>query len=359
LDYGRFFAAMMVVVFHYTFNSIVNGKIESITLIPSVISMTKYGYLGVEFFFMISGYVIFFSARNKTAAEFAESRFLRLYPAYWFAILFTSAFALRWGGESMSVELKQVIANFTMMQFFMGVRDVDGVYWSLVYEMIFYLAVFLLLLFGLQKHLKSIAMIWPALFCIAIVTGTEATLYLGGYFYYFAAGTLFAVLAENKDLRAVFGLIVTYALCLKFSAGVADDLTRIKGVEHSSLVIGLVVTAFFGFFMFQNSEKGQSLRLPKSRLAGALSYPIYLIHANFGAMFLSTFATEENKLFLYLLTISIVLTTAFFIHLVVENRLRFVWKWLFHNAIGRPLGYIQDLQEQLLWRITKRPRATK
>ena len=50
LDYGRFFAVIIVVLFHYTFNGIANGKISSISHIPSVIAFTKYGYLGVELF---------------------------------------------------------------------------------------------------------------------------------------------------------------------------------------------------------------------------------------------------------------------------------------------------------------------
>ncbi|WP_164654758.1 acyltransferase family protein, partial [Pseudomonas viridiflava] len=89
LDYGRFIAAIMAVLYHYTFNGIANGKLSSLSHIPELIEFTKYGYLGVELFFMISGYVIFYSARNRSAAQFAASRAIRLYPSYWFAVLFT------------------------------------------------------------------------------------------------------------------------------------------------------------------------------------------------------------------------------------------------------------------------------
>ena len=42
LDYGRFFAALSVVAFHYFFNGIANGKVSSISHIPEVISLVKY-----------------------------------------------------------------------------------------------------------------------------------------------------------------------------------------------------------------------------------------------------------------------------------------------------------------------------
>ncbi|MEL7088997.1 MAG: acyltransferase family protein [Planctomycetota bacterium] len=82
LDYGRFGAAIAVVGYHWFFNGIHNGKIDSLELQPWAVESVKYGYLGVEFFFMISGYVIFFSAKNRSAAQFATLRATRLYPAF-------------------------------------------------------------------------------------------------------------------------------------------------------------------------------------------------------------------------------------------------------------------------------------
>jgi peptidoglycan/LPS O-acetylase OafA/YrhL len=82
LDYARLFAAFCVLALHYTYSGITNGKVTSIGHIDSIIDITKYGYLGVEFFFMISGYVIFFSATNSSASKFIVSRAVRLYPLF-------------------------------------------------------------------------------------------------------------------------------------------------------------------------------------------------------------------------------------------------------------------------------------
>lgn len=343
LDCVRFLAAIMVVLFHYAFNGIINGKISSISHIPSVVEWAKYGYLGVELFFMISGYVIFFSARNSTASHFIVSRAVRLYPAYWFSILLTSFFAMQWGGEQMSVSLLQIAANFSMLQSFMGFEHVDGVYWTLVYELAFYFAVFLLLALGFQKNLNSIFMCWPILFYAAIVLDKQWLPYLGGYYYYFSAGAIFAIARDSFNWRTALSLIASYTLCMSFSVGKATQLTQSKGFEYSPVVIGAVVTVFFALFSFQNTKKAQSLKLPMSRTVGSLTYPVYLIHAHLGYMFINYFATEENKIAIYILAIFLVLAVAFFVHKVVEVRFSCFWENVFSITIGRVVSIIQGI----------------
>lgn len=100
---------------------------------------------------MISGYVIFYSAKNRTASEFIVSRAVRLYPSYWFGVLFTSFFAIYWGGDLMAVEPKEILANLTMFQSYLGFSNVDGVYWALNYEVSFYLAALTILILNLKK----------------------------------------------------------------------------------------------------------------------------------------------------------------------------------------------------------------
>lgn len=112
LDYGRFIAALGVVFFHYTYDAINKGRITSVTLDIPLGEISKYGYFGVHLFFMISGYVIFFSARNRTASQFLVSRATKLYPLFWIAILFTSTFVILSGGL---VTANQFLSNATML----------------------------------------------------------------------------------------------------------------------------------------------------------------------------------------------------------------------------------------------------
>lgn len=284
---------------------------------------------------MISGSVIFYSAQNRTASEFIVSRGVRLYPSYWFAVLFTSFFAIYWGGDLMAVEPKQILANFTMFQNYLGISNVDGVYWTLDYEVAFYLAVLTILILNLKKHLNYIFIMWPILMSFVLVINKQWLPLLGTYFCYFSAGTLFALLKNNNNLLVKLSLLQTLFLCIFFSTGNVENLNLQKGVEFSKIIIALIVSAFFLFFVVLNSKRGQNLKLPHSKFFGSLTYPVYLIHAHFGYMFINKFGNEENKLLIYALTITIVLLVAYLMHKLIEVKLHPLWKKFFSVTLGK------------------------
>jgi peptidoglycan/LPS O-acetylase OafA/YrhL len=313
-----------------------------------MIYFTKYGYLGVELFFMISGFVIFHSAKNRSPAQFAVSRATRLYPSYWFAVIFTSIFAMYWGGELMSVTHSQILTNFTLLQNYLGFDHVDGVYWTLVYEIKFYALVFLLLIIGLQKHLTILFILWPVAMLGAFISGIDHLPYLGGYFTYFSAGALFAILQYNKSLKVILSIMISFVLCLLYSINNASLKSASMGVNFSEYIVGLIIIGFFTFFVYQNTEKAQLLKLPFSKMLGALTYPVYLIHAHFGYMFISKYGTEENKILIYLVTISIVLSVSYFMHKVIEGHFSKIWNKLFMSTVYRLIFKIQKIANELL-----------
>jgi peptidoglycan/LPS O-acetylase OafA/YrhL len=334
LDYARFFAAMSVVTFHYLFNGIANGKISSIQHIQALVPFAKYGYLGVELFFMISGYVIFFSATRCSADKFAVGRVVRLYPTFFVAVLFTSLFAMLWGGEKMSVSLSQVLANLTMAPPLFGHGFVDGVYWTLIYEIKFYGLVFFLLFIGLSNRLGLFFKSWPFAMCAASLMGYSHLPFLGGYFCYFAAGALFAQLSEKREWVAAIGIGVCAFLSIKFSIGNLDTTPIAKEAHYSVAPVVLIISLFYVFFLVLNSSRGANLSLPFSKTLGAITYPLYLIHAHVGYMLISRFANENNKIPVYITTVLLILVVALAIHKLVETKLAWLWKGLFTNTVG-------------------------
>ena len=81
LDLLRLFAALSVVLFHYAFRGAAADGYTHVHL-PELIPFAKYGARGVSLFFVISGFVIAYSAVGRSTQDFAIARITRLYPGF-------------------------------------------------------------------------------------------------------------------------------------------------------------------------------------------------------------------------------------------------------------------------------------
>ncbi|MFV7444392.1 acyltransferase family protein [Acinetobacter pittii] len=336
LDYGRFFAAFSVVFFHYFYNGISNGKVTSIdhTLFAGI---TSYGHFGVQFFFIISGYVIFYSLKHKGATSFLKSRLKRLYPTYWFAVLFTSCFALLWGsGTDMSVNTLQIFVNFTMLQQFLGVNNVDGVYWTLFYEIIFYGIVFLILLFLDFKKLIAFLVIWPFLIIFFNILGNDLIIF-NMYFLYFVIGAMFAIL-KNGVMSKYFAFLI---LVIAVLAGYYQMYNAGVDKNNNIVIVTLIYLTMLGFFWILNIDKWRNISLPYSKDLGGMTYPIYLIHAHFGYMFLNKFATNTNYYYVYAVLLLIIIVLSWTIWNLIEIKQSDFW-YKFFTKVVKPIEKIEN-----------------
>src|ERR1700744_5896212 len=112
LDPMRFAAALGVAVFHLTFWSWAWSStgtppgfehyVGADLQFQSAAPFTWFGWVGVEIFFVISGFVIANSASNASAKEFLLGRALRLYPAVWVCSTLTFTVLLIFAGGHMS-----------------------------------------------------------------------------------------------------------------------------------------------------------------------------------------------------------------------------------------------------------------
>src|SRR5689334_4430297 len=77
LQAGRALAALAVVVHH--------SALAAHDFGGGSFDLLSYGWLGVDFFFVLSGFIIFHSTvgRNKTLADYSIARFRRIYLPYW------------------------------------------------------------------------------------------------------------------------------------------------------------------------------------------------------------------------------------------------------------------------------------
>ncbi len=159
LDSLRGIAALMVVFFHFTM-----GR-------PEAAFGLKLGTTGVDLFFIISGFVIFMSLNKITnSMDFVIKRISRLYPTYWasvtFSFLILTSFTIYKNQGFAKIDLIKYLGNMTMFQYYLNIPDLEGPYWTMIIEMIFYMAIVFLFQFKLLKYLNIIGISLSILFVI-------------------------------------------------------------------------------------------------------------------------------------------------------------------------------------------------
>jgi peptidoglycan/LPS O-acetylase OafA/YrhL len=262
LDLLRFAAAIAVVLFHYgmNFHFWLAGE-----------SVMQYGFLGVELFFMISGFVILQTAVNKDAYEFLVSRVSRLYPTFWCCLLIGIAMS---GG----IRLRDLFANATMAPRLFHTEPYDVVYWTLFVEMKFYALILLLIVFKQIGRIELYLRVWVLGCVVEAMTGWDwlTTLTLGEYGPYFIAGcSLYLIYTGGPNLARLLVLLASLGVAVSEVSALSVDYMR---TNPPTMILGSIILAIFGIFLLVATSR---IKVPPSKLwmqLGLLTYPLYLIH---------------------------------------------------------------------------------
>jgi peptidoglycan/LPS O-acetylase OafA/YrhL len=139
IDSIRAIAVLLVMVTHFSESVIGSSKFAAAhgSYLYTISHDLDFGRIGVVLFFGVSGFVIPSSLRKGSSiGHFLIKRLFRLYPAYWLSI--PAALAAQywlWGGD---LPMPVILSNLTMFQKFMGYPYVQGLYWTLTLELVFY-----------------------------------------------------------------------------------------------------------------------------------------------------------------------------------------------------------------------------
>ncbi|MEW2104781.1 acyltransferase [Streptomyces cellulosae] len=285
LDALRLVAALMVVFYHYVaFGEGWDGP--QAQLFPVLFRPSAYGWLGVHLFFMISGFVICMSCWGRTVPDFFTSRVIRLFPAYWLGVLATTAVVTLAPGGLAPHAWRDVLVNLTMLQWPVAVEHVDGVYWTLWAEMRFYLLFALVVWRGLTyRRVVAFCCVWAtaALLAKGYGSGPLSDLLMAQYCWFFIAGLAFYLIHRFGQNTLLWGIV---ALC--FAMG---QLTAVRGwrrtlqyVGHNVPSWGVAVLITLFFAVMAGVSLGWFRRVDWRWLpaAGALTYPLYLLHESIG-----------------------------------------------------------------------------
>lgn len=333
IDLLRFLAALTVVIYHYTYRGFAEGHYSPLGF-PELGRFTRYGYLGVELFFIISGYVVLLSAQGKTVRQFFLSRVTRLYPAFWVACTLTFLVKLLWGpgpaDTAMSSELHagvgQYVVNMTMLPEFLHFGVMDGAYWSLTIEITFYLLIAILIGFDLLKHLTLVIAIWLVYTALpgAVREGVLfSDLFFPAYAPFFAAGMLLYLMQQpqGRTWQRYGLLLMSYLLGLRASVGRAGSATLFYHEPFSGKVVVVVVTVFFVVMGLVAFRKIDLSRFTWLAWLGALTYPLYLLHSDIGFVIFHRLQHVANKYVLVGSTFLLMLGAAYLVHRFIEKRL--------------------------------------
>ena len=276
LDALRGVAALAVVLFHYTtrFGQLYPEVVQTPLQVP-------HGHFGVNLFFIISGFVIFMTLdRTHTAMDFVVSRFSRLYPAYWVSVLLTFAITHWLGLPGKLVGAGTALANGLMFHGLLRVPHVDGVYWTLEVELLFYsgmLALFML------RQLDRLFLLVSGLLALRLV-------------YWGAAQWAGVDLPYIVWRLLILEHLPWFALGLSTHALLAPDTSGRRHRQAVLLAAGALLTllvtatpwlaplavALFALVYGAASGRLGLLRLPVLVWLGSISYPLYLLHENIG-----------------------------------------------------------------------------
>jgi peptidoglycan/LPS O-acetylase OafA/YrhL len=293
-------------------------------------NLFKYGYLGVDLFFIISGFVIAFSIEKSTLFNFIKSRMIRLYPAYWISLIITACTVYYLGGERYSVGLKQFFANFTMLNGFFKIENVDGVYWSLFVEIKFYIIISVILMSSkLKNHMNIILLCWLTLSYLHLLINFQSNnllkalnyLLIFEYSSYFIAGILFyKIYKEGLSLKYILMLIASFLLSVIMAAKHITFLNNYYSVSVSFSVyyITFYIAGFYFIFYLISTHKMNKINKPYFLTLGLLTYPLYLIHQYVGFIIFNLFHNQINKYLLLILVVILMLVLSYLINKFFE-----------------------------------------
>jgi peptidoglycan/LPS O-acetylase OafA/YrhL len=260
IDLLRFVSAAYVALFHF------NAPMQFTT--SWYADFCNRGKLGVPVFFIISGYCIRLAHKHtKTPRGFIIRRLFRIFPPYWFSLFVTALCILILKivtGYNSVVALPKKLGEILVTPLLYtyplsNIQPINMVYWTLPYELFFYLIIFLAIIpapkwrMVLPLALTATAIIIPLQKTGILFFFNELPTFMLGY-------ALCILIDEGLQWPGVLLFIIS-------AAGIAIKHPEIGYLLASVIAVGAI---------FIDSRKPLANNF-LSRL-GDISYSIYLLH---------------------------------------------------------------------------------
>ena len=265
IDLLRFAAALWVAIYHFHAKSNINNF---------WISLFKEGWLGVPIFFVVSGYCIAIALNHSaTPMQFLIRRIFRIYPAYW-ASLGIVLFII--GGYTAIYHVNSIIAIpktiggalctfFLITKPFNDVELINGVYWTLPYEISFYVVVFIASYLS-ERWFRASLVIITLVCCVVPEISSGPFIFLNQWPIFALGFAIHNILHKNIDFPILnYGFLCAALAALCFSA--QSVYIPLASIVTCSLIV---------------IDDRYPLRESFLTRLGDLSYSIYLLHLPIG-----------------------------------------------------------------------------
>jgi peptidoglycan/LPS O-acetylase OafA/YrhL len=235
------------------------------------------GRVGVAGFFLISGYLIPFNIpKGKNPIRtFWIARFFRLWPVYWLSIALT----LLTGSSKIVPTFKSVFANCLMVQGLLGVPDMEGTFWTLQIELVFYFLITAMIALRLLNNAEWFKVMFYSMVAVSmIMSAARGYLHIRFPVALPMALTLMFLGASLRSRRMVSrslpsSMMIVYAVSLIPICGmgysvkltVLDDPYRWMVAYTAGLCL---------FLLFEKTRHAPRFTV----WLGTISYSIYLLH---------------------------------------------------------------------------------
>lgn len=341
IDALRGIAALAVVGFHFYRGSPLQANLT--TIFPSPISfLLSHGALGVEIFFIISGFVIAHSLSQARITYafvkiFIIRRLIRLTLPYWTIIFITVVVKLLSNivfidRVDLLPEKQSILAHIFYLQDILNINQISPVFWTLCLEVQFYLFFLLLCCFSswLQQQFAIKSILVPSsllafivglpLSYISIVCALEfIRLPIPGtlipYWHLFFIGVTIYWVAFNFVKRPWLLLVgLPYFLAI-------ISHSRSLSFEHICIIL---ITGVIIYVAASRNKLHLWLRNDWLQYLGKISYSLYLTHVLFGSRLINLGyrLNQENigwALTLFILAVGFSLFVAHYFFLIVEK----------------------------------------
>lgn len=321
LDSFRFIAISFVILYHFYPPKILYSLNPQIYNYQDGYSFLDYGYFGVHFFFIISGFVIASTLhKTNTLLIFLKKRLIRLIPSMFVCSFLTYVFCLAFDSDNLfprshsfsnflfstSFVSPLIIENDFFRYIGLKLNYVNGSYWSLWPEIQFYALASIIYYYDSKKFFSKFAIVATVIAIIHLLISSDiifsflnisrnsrimATLSkldivfnLSTYIPWFLAGICFYQLKFKLNPKAS---IIFLVVSILFIVNTANNL--------NALFIIIAMISIFLIFVFNP----KFLSILENRFfvsLGMSSYTLYLIHSNIGLVLLHNYSHFFGKL---------------------------------------------------------------